>query len=199
MWWLNELTPEKENLKQYAFSYLDNAFTNEEVDNLISVIRDTEKIEKATTFNNAGSDVRSSNVAWLDPKPEYEFYYRRLTDIVKEANNTFWKINLSYIEKLQFTEYSHLYEGHYNWHTDNFLCPVPSNNLRKLSFSMLLSDPGDFEGGEFEFKVSSERLIAEQKKGRIIFFPSPLLHKVNKVTRGTRMSLVGWVNGPNWV
>lgn len=198
MWWLREI-PEQENLAQYAYTYFDNAFTNEELDSLINLIYKTEQIEKATTFNDAGSDIRASNIAWLQPRPEYDFLYRKLTDIVNQVNNEYWRINLSFLEDLQFTEYSHLYEGHYNWHCDNFMCPVASNNIRKLSFAMLLNDREEFEGGDFEIKVTSEQLIVPQKRGRIIFFTSPTLHKVNKVTSGTRLSLVGWVHGPNWV
>ena len=36
------------------------------------------------------------------------------------------------------------------------------------------------------------------EKGMITFFPSWLIHDVTPVTQGTRYSLVGWVNGPNF-
>jgi len=36
----------------------------------------------------------------------------------------------------------------------------------------------------------------EPREGRMIFFPSWLPHKVNPITKGKRISLVGWVHGP---
>jgi PKHD-type hydroxylase len=68
---------------------------------------------------------------------------------------------------------------------------------RKLSMSLLLSDPSEFEGGEFEVKTDSDIPInLEQKRGRAWFFPSWALHRVTPVTKGVRKSLVLWVGGP---
>ena len=67
---------------------------------------------------------------------------------------------------------------------------------------MCLSDPEkDFEGGKFEINVGNqnepEKVI--MKRGRIIFFPSYLIHRVNPVTRGIRKSIVIWVIGPKFI
>jgi PKHD-type hydroxylase len=37
-----------------------------------------------------------------------------------------------------------------------------------------------------------------QKRGRILFFPSFILHKVHPVTKGVRKSIVAWVEGPKF-
>jgi len=41
---------------------------------------------------------------------------------------------------------------------------------------------------------------AEQLKtqGTALIFPSFIVHKVNPVTKGTRHSLVAWIEGPKW-
>ena len=68
---------------------------------------------------------------------------------------------------------------------------------RKLSLSMLLSDPSEFEGGEFQVKTDDDNVKQlETVKGRAWFFPSYTLHRVAPVTKGVRRSLVLWVGGP---
>jgi|TARA_B110000285_G_scaffold82079_1_gene94552 PKHD-type hydroxylase len=71
--------------------------------------------------------------------------------------------------------------------------------IRKLSFTLCLND--EFEGGDFnicETHPISEKTKVKSftlKKGQMIIFPSHTWHKVNKITKGIRKSLVGWVVG----
>jgi PKHD-type hydroxylase len=62
---------------------------------------------------------------------------------------------------------------------------------------MLLSDPSDFEGGEFQVKTTNDDVqTLDYVKGRAWFFPSYTLHRVAPVTKGVRRSLVLWIGGP---
>ena len=71
--------------------------------------------------------------------------------------------------------------------------------VRKLSFTLQLSDPDDYEGGNVELiNEANENYIAPRQRGTIILFDSRTQHRVNKVTKGTRRSIVGWVVGPRW-
>jgi PKHD-type hydroxylase len=49
-----------------------------------------------------------------------------------------------------------------------------------------------------EYTNTLAQIEIEQKKGRLIIFPSYLLHKVTPIKSGTRRSLVTWVNGPHF-
>jgi PKHD-type hydroxylase len=70
---------------------------------------------------------------------------------------------------------------------------------RKLSFSVQLSDDADYVGGDLRFHyIKNQPEVAPKEKGKVIFFPSWMVHDVTPVTQGTRRSLVGWVNGPNF-
>lgn len=69
--------------------------------------------------------------------------------------------------------------------------------LRKITFSLLLCDPGDFEGGDLSF--DSGRSLERQARGVITAFPSYLLHAVMPVTAGRRLAIVGLVLGPTFV
>ena len=88
-------------------------------------------------------------------------------------------------------------KGHYDWHID--ATPVDSCAPRKLSMALLLSDPTEFEGGEFQVKVAKDVTdTLECKRGRAWFFPSYVLHRVAPVTKGVRRSAVLWVGGPEF-
>ena len=68
--------------------------------------------------------------------------------------------------------------------------------VRKLSVSLLLSDPDDYDGGDLQFKFGEEEQTAERERGMMTLFLSWSLHRVTPVTRGTRYSLVAWTSGP---
>ena len=103
-------------------------------------------------------------------------------------------------------------DQHYGWHIDSNETPYINHNdngfngkLRKLSTVISLSDPLDYEGGQFEFdfrnKDEGSNLfeVNEIKPiGSIITFPSFVWHQVKPVTKGTRYSLVLWHLGKPW-
>jgi PKHD-type hydroxylase len=102
-----------------------------------------------------------------------------------------WNYEITNTEHIQIGKYYH--GGFYGWHADD---PVIQENPRKLSFTLLLNDPKEFEGGKFEFKGLKEQPVLEQ--GSIIVFPSVLEHRVTPVTEGVRYSAVTWMHGPNF-
>jgi PKHD-type hydroxylase len=88
--------------------------------------------------------------------------------------------------------------GEYTLHKDTFLTfPGPH---RKLSISVQLSAPDEYEGGDFEFMDVGQppKPINIRTQGTAIIFPSITYHKVTPVTKGKRYSLVGWYEGPEW-
>lgn len=92
---------------------------------------------------------------------------------------------------------------HYTWHVDNGLAEPPLGT-RKLSFSLQLSDPNDYDGGDLEFAAYSPAIDPEapppspvfRQRGALVVFPSFMLHRISPITRGTRYAMVGWVHGP---
>ena len=98
---------------------------------------------------------------------------------------------LGFFEGVQVASYSG--GGHYGWHMDVGQGVV---STRKLSISVQLSDPADYDGGELEFLASGD--CGPRTQGTLIAFPSFLVHRVRPVTRGTRWSLVSWVAGPSF-
>ena len=80
-----------------------------------------------------------------------------------------------------------------SWHMD---CDVNMEHeppVRKISMTLLLNDPSEFEGGDLELMAPGK--FAELKQGHAIIFASFINHRVNPVRRGTRQSLVVWFGG----
>lgn len=144
--------------------------------------------------------VRSSEVRWINPTDtNSKFITDLLWEYVDNANRMAFGVDVSKIYDIQYTKYHAEKNGHYDWHFDTFW----GNNSewdRKLSITIQLSDPKDYEGGEFLLDPQYEQPDpkAIKQKGTILVFPSPILHKVMPVTKGTRKSLVAWVEGPKW-
>ena len=71
--------------------------------------------------------------------------------------------------------------------------------VRKLSFVLQLSDPDDYEGGNTQLiDEGGSTYFLPRKKGTMALFDSRTQHRVLKVTKGMRKSLVGWTVGPRW-
>lgn len=146
---------------------------------------------------NHKKDIRNSKTSWINEP----WIYHLLNPIRNYANNSGWNFNISGQEHVQFTEYKP--GGHYNWHHDTV--QGDSNINRKLSLIIQLSDPKEYEGGDFEFNLrgldgNKEDTkvfppIEFKKQGSVLIFPSFLWHKVNSITKGTRYSLVMWTLG----
>lgn len=62
-----------------------------------------------------------------------------------------------------------------------------------LSFTLFLSDPETYDGGALVIEDNFEARAIKLQAGEMILYPSTTLHRVEPVTRGTRLAVVGWV------
>ena len=67
--------------------------------------------------------------------------------------------------------------------------------VRKISMTILLSPKSEFEGGDLEFMTEGNK-PPQLLQGQAIFFCSLLRHRVSKIKKGIRRSLVMWFGGP---
>jgi PKHD-type hydroxylase len=176
--------------------YWDNAFTDEELEKIVMYCEQFD-IEPGTTFGD--SSVRNSGVKFHQRNEDTAWIFDRLNFVIQSVNEIYYNFDLNGYSQFQYTTYNGNKNEHYDWHMDlsmgngNFL---PSDaEPRKLSLSLCLND--GFEGGEFSVNSGKSDLVPT-KKGRIIFFPSFMLHKVAPVTKGTRRSIVVWILGPKF-
>ena len=148
---------------------------------------------------------RKSDLVWLNDT----WIYKELHPYVHKANaNAGWNFEWDRSESCQFTKYK--LNQYYGWHCDSWDIPYDKPNdpshgkIRKLSVTCSLSHPEDYEGGELEFpknnnepgkKIDTNVCSEILPRGSIVVFPSFVWHRVKKVTKGTRYSLVIWTCG----
>ena len=175
--------------KTENWAYMDNLFTPEECAQIITI--GNAKLEEATVAGGkTKKDVRESQIAWLYGS-DIEFAFRRVTDGILNINNQFFNFDLfGLAENFQFTRYD-APTGHYGMHIDKML----NGTVRKLSLTIQLSSPEDYEGGELALQIGKEADLMPKELGKMLVFPSYVLHEVRPVTKGTRYSLVAWVTG----
>ena len=69
---------------------------------------------------------------------------------------------------------------------------------RKVSVTVQLSDPREYDGGDLELMdgtMGGGSTMAPAEQGCAAAFPSYLLHRVTPVTRGVRYVVVAWFAG----
>ncbi|MFN7715756.1 MAG: Fe2+-dependent dioxygenase [Pseudanabaenaceae cyanobacterium] len=82
----------------------------------------------------------------------------------------------------------------YGWHTDNAIMGQGAHlNRSDLSFTLFLSDPETYEGGELVLDTDGGEQKIKLAAGAMILYPATYLHQVTAVTAGERLAAVGWV------
>tara|TARA_R110002072_G_scaffold12038_19_gene53056 strand:- start:3966 stop:4631 length:666 start_codon:yes stop_codon:yes gene_type:complete len=61
-----------------------------------------------------------------------------------------------------------------------------------LSFTVFLSDPMTYQGGEFVVQTPYGEQRIKHQAGTLMCYPTDVLHRVNEVTSGSRWAAVGW-------
>lgn len=62
-----------------------------------------------------------------------------------------------------------------------------------VSFTLFLSDPDTYEGGELVIEDSEGENAVRLPAGSLYLYPSTTLHRVEPVRSGVRLAAVGWV------
>ena len=181
----------------HAAGYYPLAIPEELIDLMVAEVNNLEfeQFQEATIGPNGNevieTKVRNSKTAWW-----YEDHW--VTSIFShyfnKANRDLWEYDLTFLKGIQITKYN---EGDkYDWHCDYGSEPV-AEHTRKLSATLLITDPSEFEGGDLEIiDYHGNNIKMEKSKGTMFIFDSRIPHRVTPVTKGTRISLVSWMLGP---
>lgn len=178
--------------------------------------------EHGRSVKDIDSYVRDSEIAWL----REQWIYEKLHGFVLDANQkSGWNFDFDTAQELQFTTYNK--DGFYGWHADSGIChhskylkdvpekekvkgkenfytndPRMVGKIRKLSMTLNLTDPKEYEGGDLMFDMGEhspdDRHFKSnniKERGSLTIFPSFMYHQVTPVTKGTRHSLVCWILG----
>jgi PKHD-type hydroxylase len=157
------------------------------------------KPEEGIAGGSVNKKTRDSRVIWLTDHWIFDW----ITPAVHEINKGLgWNFNVLYPENIQFTKYRE--NQFYNWHQDSDI-DTGLDIERKISVVIPLKNSDEYEGGNLEIsdpfiapESSKDKIIKKEdfrKKGSLIVFPSYTFHRVTKVTKGERLSIVIWYKG----
>ncbi len=118
-----------------------------------------------------------------------------IVDAVAAANGRRWRYELSGFgeeDPPSVLRYEDAAQDHFRPHHDaGQFAPT-----RKLSFSLQLSDPADYRGGDLV--IEGGDLGAGRRRGAMTIFSSAARHEVTPVYSGVRAAIVGWIHGPTF-
>ena len=179
------------------YYYYEEGFSKEE---LKKIEKETAKLplHSASTFGaDDGGNTRNSRIKWVPQNTQWWWLYEKLGNMAMEANNI-WDFDLYTMpEQIQYTEYLASKDGKYEWHQD---IGPGSGSIRKVSITVQLSEPNEYEGGDLELFLGGpfenpQITKAPRKAGCVFIFRSYMMHRVAPVTKGTRKSFVLWLGG----
>ena len=176
------------------FVWWENAFTEQELNWLQQKAKTAEQSASVGGGSGATVDlnIRRSQVSWLDNNTNTSWLFEKLGHVVSQLNADYFKFELTgFGENLQLTNYDQSENGMYGWHQD-----YGGKVSRKLSLSVQLTDPSEYEGGNLQVMTTGTPVNLRKQRGLIVAFPSYVLHQVTPVTQGSRQSLVAWISGP---
>ena len=80
--------------------------------------------------------------------------------------------------------------GYYDWHVDETFM---RGTRTDYSFTIFLVDKDTYNGGELVLKTDVGEVAIKGNAGEVLVYPTTLLHKVNPVTQGDRIVIIGWL------
>ena len=198
------------------FYVFPRAISKKECEKLLDYCIKNTELKEASVLNKGQSDaddvrigrtdpsIRITDIAFVEPDGNEDNRVNELAwDFLNEANTRQFNYEIESYQLVQFARYRD--GGHYGWHRDvNETAITPNGEMRKLSLTLCLTDPKEYEGGELQFfngeRPIEQRIINDiQDQGSVIVFDSRDWHRVTPVTKGTRYSLVCWSVGPNFL
>ena len=197
---------------RYGHQYIWYEFSEsalEIVNNAIEKNKDSVEFQKSTILSGVDEDInvvdegisgRKGTVGWISGDDNLN---RMLCDTVEKVNkDADWNLGINYLEPIQYGIYD--VGDHYGWHNDQGKYSPGNQLVRKVSMSLFLNDPDEYEGGELDIDFKNPNSdprydTLKLDRGYAVFFQSHLWHRVRPVRSGVRKSLVAWFGGPYYV
>lgn len=150
------------------------------------------RLRYRNSLSNPVEGYRSALTLWLDPNAETQLLCKRISWLVGRVNRRYGFEVTGFRDPFLLSQYN-VGDG-FEWHLD---AHEKDTSTRKLSFSVQLSNPDDYEGGRLEFMPTGE-IPFSRERGSVIAFPSYLCHRVTRVTKGVRSAIIAWAHGPTF-
>tara|TARA_B100001996_G_scaffold323835_1_gene269145 strand:- start:38 stop:622 length:585 start_codon:yes stop_codon:yes gene_type:complete len=186
----------KYKFSEPALKVINNALENNNILTEKAKVFDyVEDVKKQGITN----DLRKATVGWIADNDLNQMLYDVCNYVNKSVN---WNLDIKYLEPVQYGIYD--IGDYFEWHNDQGNVLVADNLVRKVSMSLFLNDPDEYEGGELDIDYRNPNCDPRYDsfkldRGYGIFFESDLWHRVRPIRSGVRKSLVAWFCGPRYV
>ena len=165
-------------------------------DQLLEARRQLERVEWDDGLNTAGylSQSVKNNNQLLDTNP----IARKLGDeiIVALENNALFASAALPLKIMSPIINRYTKDQSYGRHIDGAIRPSSDNQHRirtDLSATVFLSEPEEYEGGELVIEDSYGTHSVKLSAGHLVLYPAATVHRIEPVTRGTRLAAFFWV------
>jgi PKHD-type hydroxylase len=181
------------------YYYYKNVFNDQMIKELENMVHTNYKFSKGRTgIAELGTDTDSyqtnnRDIAYITPMPYSKWLYDLLFPLALESNEKLFHLDIDIVtDPIHYVIYPDD-GGHLDWHMDTGAYGV---NKRKIAMTVQLSDPSEYEGGEFEIWFGGQQsVVVPREKGDVICFPAFCMHRVRPITKGQRKCLVFWTGG----
>ena len=166
-----------------AYYTVPDVLTPTECDEIINYCAD--KCKPSSVLDGYKPKVRNSVNTFFAPNELS--VTKKILDCVVKVGHEIFNFPLLNVEPIQYAEYTN--GMYYDSHIDS------GETLeldRDISASVFLTPRDQYDGGNLSFLYSSGWVDVNEQQGSIVVFSSMLTHKVNKVKKGKRSSLVLW-------
>lgn len=169
---------------------IDDILTSEELKFFIDSLSQASFIDGKTTAGWHAKVVKNNQQ--LDKKTPEAEALREQVQLILKKNALFQS---AVLPKIVHSVLASRYEEgmSYGTHTDNALMGDQEFWRVDVSFTLFLTNPETYTGGELVIENSDEERSYKLKAGSMIVYPSTTLHRVEPVTQGVRLAIVGWV------
>lgn len=167
---------------------IDNVVDVHTVDTILATLKDTSLFVDGKKTAGKTAKVVKENLQLNTESKEYKAVNEQLRTILAKHP----VMNAASIPKIMTDLIISRYESGmtYGSHMDNaFIKGVRSD----LSFTLFLSSPDDYEGGELIIQKHDGDEVIKLPKGSVYVYPSNCLHYVTPVSKGVRHVAVGWI------
>jgi hypothetical protein len=170
------------------FAVISDFLTQEEVDAVTS-------LEKKLMFSKDQINGKNkADIAILPPNQDTQWLFDKFSALVGRINIDFFMYDIDGFDAFAYTKYKKGQEC--GWHYDVDFAFL--NWERKISASIMLTDPEEYLGGEIEIMGTGdpgEVMPIKPNLGSIVFHAPWMPSRITTVTSGTRKSLNVWVMG----
>lgn len=175
----------------YHYWIEPNFLSSEECDQAVKFYK--KNIRKFDDLGTAYKKVNSFQCNTNDS----DIYLPKFNSLTRTINERIYGFDINkYPNGVNLNMYSEE-NNNYDWHIDS----TDFGELTDLKLTFIINvSESEYEGGDFLLSPGKPFVAKEfRKKGTAIIFPSFLPHKVSPVTKGERISISAWFEGPRFV